>query len=885
MYTPRLGRTLVAAAVAAICSIAFAGTVRADAVKCKAAIIKASAGYAQARAKALQKCEDAIVKGKLDQSIACATDPALDSKNKPHNKAPGTIAKARTKLTKSIGKACGGDDKLCGGDTTGEDGGTAIGFPATCPKFEGKCSNAIGTTDCTGIDTCLLCIDDAAVDQAVGLTYASLVTTDPKAKAEKLLNKCQAAIGKATVGFFKAKSKALSKCWANVNKKATPPCPTAAEALKIATAAGKVKIGILKACAGKDKAIGGSDVNADFTPTQIGFPATCNDVDPVGATPSCAGAIADLQDLIDCVTCVNQFKADCADAIGASTLSTYPSNCNPGPTPTVTPTPKPTLTPTVTPTPGICGDGQIQANEFCEAGNPNAPGAACGPDFTCTNCNCACPSTVHFAADATSPDSILDTGWTAYRTALPSSATATSGNPQLLGDQRPCGVCAISGPIPNVGPSELEDQRCSNDTSLRCTASSTCSAVANTCTGGTNKGAACGVTSCADPGVCNAGTCVGGTDAGKKCCLGGDCRTTGTCEFFFGSNLPLAAGGVSTCVLNQFNGPVSGTANVETGEAANSAALISRVFLASTSDQPCSRCLGDATINDGVLGGTCDVGPRQGLACDGNGKVVSRPDFGTTSLDCPSGAGTLIAALGIDLSNATDPVTKTLTASSPNCTGSPGDKCLCQTCNNGNNQVCSSNADCPDPPGPIAAFCGGKRCLGGVNSGAACTGPGGSNSECPGSSCAVPGQPGAPSGCVDDTTISDRVMECADPDGDGEGESTIGPIDKNCTVVSGHAQRGCDLDSECGGTAGSCGTVPRACFLTGGGTFQANGKSDGSDTLIALGMEDPPMGDISNPTLGAVFCVAPTGSTSVNGVAGLPGPARVTIKGTATGRP
>ena len=45
------------------------------------------------------------------------------------------------------------------------------------------------------------------------------------------------------------------------------------------------------------------------------------------------------------------------------------------------------------------------------------------------------------------------------------------------------------------------------------------------------------------------------------------------------------------------------------------------------------------------------------------------------------------------------------------------------------------------------------------------------------------------------------------------------------------------------------------------------------------------MNDVSNPTLGAVFCVGPTGAASVNNVAGLPGPARITIKGTAVGVP
>ena len=45
------------------------------------------------------------------------------------------------------------------------------------------------------------------------------------------------------------------------------------------------------------------------------------------------------------------------------------------------------------------------------------------------------------------------------------------------------------------------------------------------------------------------------------------------------------------------------------------------------------------------------------------------------------------------------------------------------------------------------------------------------------------------------------------------------------------------------------------------------------------------MNDTAQPTLAAVFCVAPTGSTSVNNVAGLPGPGRVTIRGTAVGAP
>ena len=91
-------------------------------------------------------------------------------------------------------------------------------------------------------------------------------------------------------------------------------------------------------------------------------------------------------------------------------------------------------------------------------------------------------------------------------------------------------------------------------------------------------------------------------------------------------------------------------------------------------------------------------------------------------------------------------------------------------------------------------------------------------------------------------------------------------------------------DGECGGAALSCESVPRACFLTGGGTFNPTAEQ-GSNTLIAVGMADAPMNDVAHPTLGAVFCVGPTSASAINNVAGLPGPSRITIKGTAAGLP
>jgi hypothetical protein len=496
---------------------------------------------------------------------------------------------------------------------------------------------------------------------------------------------------------------------------------------------------------------------------------------------------------------------------------------------------------------------------------------------------------VTFSGDAFASTSILDTGWTgiAHRAPIITNGDVTVALSNCQGTSRPCGTCIVSGPIPNpkAGAGQLDSQRCNNDTSIRCSTDAPCVAVANTCMAGARAGLGCAVSSCTDPGVCTAGVCVGGDDTGKACCGDNACRPTGSCAFNFGSTLPLAAGGVTTCVVNQFNGAVSGTANVETGDAANVAKLTTRVYNGIAIDNPCPRCNGDAVINDGVLGGLCDGGPRTGLACDGNGIVAFRPDFGTTSLDCPPNPAGVLATLPIDLTNATAAVTRTVTASSPGCGDLSGQKCLCDTCNNINQEPCGANADCPVSGGK-AGICGGRRCIGGTNSGGTCVGL--NASQCPGGGlCGRPGAPSAPSACLDNTATV-NILDCTDTAPvDGEGSCTSGPVTKTCSAASGHGERACSNDADCGGGAGSCVAANRPCFLTGTAAgFPASAKAlVGTQTLIANGVADPPMNDISVPTLAAVFCVAPTNGDAVNNVAGLPGPGRVTIKGTAVGLP
>ena len=475
-------------------------------------------------------------------------------------------------------------------------------------------------------------------------------------------------------------------------------------------------------------------------------------------------------------------------------------------------------------------NGVLNAGEDCDptGGPATSCATASNAAGTCTSrCNCKCPSSVTFSGDAANAASVLDSGWTGLGHRAPiignGDVTVTLDCPND-GYTRPCGVCSISGPIDNPGAGKLKTHRCVGNTQIQC----------------------------ADDG---------------------DCGGAAPCEQFFGSNLPLVAGGVGTCVVNQFDGQIAGTANVETGESTTTVFLVSKVFTGPT-DNPCPRCIGDGATNDGIAGGTCDAGPNQNDACDANGAVPNRPTFGSTSLDCPPDTGLKVADLSIDLSSATDPVTKTLSASSPNCSDGSGQKCLCETCANAAHNACDSNADCVATGGGV---CGGRRCVGGTNEGAACTTPG-VNTQCPSGLCGTDGEPTKIGACLDDTT-SPGVFDCTDTvPVDGEGECTAGPVTKRCSIASGLGHKQCANDGECGGGVGSCQSFNRPCFLTGGFTGLV-----GSNTLTATGMEDAPMLDTSSPTLAAVFCVGPTTASAVNLAAGLPGPGRVTIKGTAIG--
>jgi hypothetical protein len=251
--------------------------------------------------------------------------------------------------------------------------------------------------------------------------------------------------------------------------------------------------------------------------------------------------------------------------------------------------------------------------------------------------------------------------------------------------------------------------------------------------------------------------------------------------------------------------------------------------------------------------------------------------FGDVSLDCPPDPGASAGKLGITLTIATGTQTVTVTAANPACTqtGYTSLNCLCDTCNNLNGESCTTNADCPDPAGPIGPICGGKRCLSGTNAGAACV----LNSECPGGGlCNRLGEPTQPNSCIDDTTTGPDGKLCA-PIGGNEGQCPEGPVATRCSIEN---FRTCTDDLSCtpvsaGGTCANCiatgqtcDTINRPCFLDSGII---------GNSIDVSGSAEAPCGDTARPEVGTFFCVAPVSAGAVNISAGLPALGRVRIPG------
>ncbi len=431
-----------------------------------------------------------------------------------------------------------------------------------------------------------------------------------------------------------------------------------------------------------------------------------------------------------------------------------------------------------------------------------------------------CPSSVIFDATAAS---VLDAGWTGLSQQRDVSGwKLRMGTANCAGStQGSCGDCDVTGLLATAGGT---NQRCEVDTSIVCT-------------------------------------------------LDGDCPS-GVCAFFATLPSPVVVGGVPACIVNQIVGPVTGTINMEAGALTTEVPLRSSIYVQGSLTDPCPRCDGDPVANDNAPGGICSNGPRFGLPCDANG-VGPIAAFGSTSFDCPPHPGTLSGSVSlgtVPVVGSTSTQTMTLAATNPSCRqfGYTGSKCFCETCNNGNAESCSSNADCPDPAGPIGPICGGRRCLGGSNVGAACT----LSSECPGGGiCQTPGEPTQPNAC----SAPDGAPDGCQPTTGDDGECVDGPFD---TVCSSSTYRSCFDDFDC--QAPSCEDCEpgETCVLRGRACYLDNGLVGGS--VSATGAASPRVGNSATPTLGALFCIPPAPSGAVNSAVGLPGLGRLRMPGVLT---
>ncbi len=338
--------------------------------KCSASLIKEAGKYVKARTKTLTKCNDSQLKAKagfngLQGGLCRSNDGKTQEK----------LDKAEAKFQAAVDKQCGGSGKSCqDGDALDLDDlaigwGPGGGFGGNCPGFEDVDSCAFVIDDCggvsssgSGVSDCLLCINDAAVNQAMDLVYGDLDPTNFGAAddPEKTRNKCQQALVKSSAKFLLAKSKIRGKCWASLDKGKAGfsssdelGCIDASGKTdaKIAKAESKKIAGICKKCGGPGKACAetmgpatalvlGDSLADDLDPqTEIGFGLTCPDVTlPYVPNTNCgtlddltSGTAADVidssEELVRCIDCVLEFKVDCIDRATAPHREAFPDEC------------------------------------------------------------------------------------------------------------------------------------------------------------------------------------------------------------------------------------------------------------------------------------------------------------------------------------------------------------------------------------------------------------------------------------------------------------------------------------------------------------------------------------------------------------------------------
>jgi hypothetical protein len=700
-------------------------------------------------------------------------------------------------------------------------------------QYPGKCGDPDPTNAFTLLDlqNCMATSHELAVDKLFAIQYNTNSTLDTATFY------CQRELAKDARRYIGAKLEAIQKCRNDLEKgKLTgilgSDCASETKtAARIAKAESRLRAGIQSRC----------------NDTMIQTIGICSNPDCAASCGTCTEVCAE-----NCILATHGKEAD-DSALDFSDLIDFEYATAP-----------------------ICGDQAIdQLAEECDGtDDSNCPGQCGSPNFPDSFFACLCMNKPRERV-IEHKESDLDNGW--------------------KGDSHDSGTVEGGGYVVNLfdcdgpgGPDTL------------CT-------VGPTCTGGAHahcyKDSDCGANGpCRRDRTATGPYCL--LDPSTPCPNGlPDCPGFGnTCvRTLHGPPLPLAAGSIQVCILNIFSEDVVGTKDVATGSAAVRIRQKSVTHLTSLSP-PCPVCGGFCTgpvadrhicTNPGHgdcadvsptstcnLAHVCSSGDNQDKACRADPPFGGPTDiFGTTSNDCPPAANSDISQGGLDIlfnpattgSTSLDPSVqcsepvfsgKTCALGSNNgavCTvasqcpgGSCSFQCFCPNvggavrqqpnqcqaaCVGGANDAasCNDNSECP------SGFChladcriDGKRCVGGANNSAVCT----DDTECPGGSCTF-------------RIPSDALLQ---------------PNEGGCTVTfEGHCNptkyRTCSSDLECTPAGGCalctpsdfCNVAPKNCFL--------------NSRITRTGVVSP-----TDPTSASVFCIAGTGTGSVDGTAGLPGP-------------
>ncbi len=584
---------------------------QADSLACKRTIAKASSTYVRARTKALARCEDGRIKGRIRIGDPCAADPATMR----------SLESAWVKLFADINRSCGGANRDCGDGDDLPLGSTGWGSVSACPDFESTgCSNAISS--CTDISACLQCIGARSVDQGVA-TYAANFATDQFATST-VVNRCQLAINKGASKYIQTRAKVLQKCWdASLRGAHANPCPDPGDgrALDLLAKAEARKLDtICRSCGGPDKSCNGV---GDLTPAAIGFAPTCPAVAPVGG-PTCAGPVSTLSDLVGCIDCVADFKTDCPDAAAVPELvNPYPATCNPSPTTTVTTSSSTTTTTSSTTT--------------------TTTSSSTTTTTTTTTSSTTTSSSTSTTTSTTGPTTTTES----TTTTTASTTTTTIGSAPTILDFTNGAAGGTCGNTRNAGGTIIKNLTCGG---LNIGGGPSIIAEGPTPAGSVSRFAlSCTGSSC----TVSATTTVPAVNSATP-----DCTTT-ACNF--GTPLPIpnpSLPPLSTCIVNKWGSPGSGTLDIGTGVASLNIPLSSDVYI--TGAALCPKCLVGGVAGPGT--GTCGTGARAGQAC------TSTNPNGLTR-DCPPLASQYIGAIPVNLSPATTGTRQSASATGQFCTG------------------------------------------------------------------------------------------------------------------------------------------------------------------------------------------------------------------------